>query len=124
MLLSGELEISADKHEHAAEDRRRLAVDGRDGVLALLEWQLCELPADPLHAYDLLSLEGQHRAAVVEAGEGGAVGVEEVVVVVHECLGHHLQLLLHRPLLVLPVVVVHGSIDDAPSDAKNNPGVK
>lgn len=104
VLLSGELEVTSYKDEDAADERRRLAVDGGDGVVALLERQLRELPTDLVGAQDLLPLEGEHGGLVVEACERGTVGVEEVVVVIHKGLGHHLELLFHFPL---PLILVH-----------------
>jgi hypothetical protein len=59
------LQIAADKHHHTASGTRRLAIHGRDVVLALLEGQTAELVADVLRSLDLLALERQHRTLLV-----------------------------------------------------------
>jgi len=59
VLLAGELEVAGDKDEHAA-GAGGLAIDGGDGVLALLEGEAVELGGDVLGALNLLTLEGQH----------------------------------------------------------------
>lgn len=48
MLLTSKLEIAADEDEHAASGAGGLAVDGGDGVLALLEGEAGELGHDVL----------------------------------------------------------------------------
>lgn len=48
MLLASKLEIAADEDEHAASGAGGLAVDGGDGVLALLEGEAGELGHDVL----------------------------------------------------------------------------
>ena len=90
VVLAGELEVAADEDEDAARERRRgLAVDGGDGVPALAEGQLRQLPADLLGARDGVALEGEHGGVGgVERRERAAVGVERAVVVVHECPRH------------------------------------
>lgn len=94
VLLAGELEVATDEDEDASrEGRRGLAVDGTDGVPALLEGQPQQLPADLLGAGHHVSLEGEHGRLAVERGERGAVGVERLVVVLHEGPGHHVALI-------------------------------
>ena len=85
VLLAGELEVAADEHQDGAgEGRRGLAVDCADGVPALLEGQLRQLPADLLGASDGVALEGEHGGLAVQRGQCGAVEVERAVVVIHE----------------------------------------
>lgn len=60
MLFTGELEISTDEDKHTAAGARRLTIDGRDAVLALLERETGKLRHDALRALDLLTFEGQH----------------------------------------------------------------
>ena len=84
VLFAGELEVAADEDEHAAGGAGRLAIDGGDGVLTLLEGEAGELGGDVLGALERLTLESKHRAALVEVGEASAVSVERRVVVLHE----------------------------------------
>ena len=67
MLLANELEVTADEDEHAA-GAGRLAIDGGDVVLALLERKAGEFNDDALRALDLLTFEGQHGTFLVEIG--------------------------------------------------------
>lgn len=46
MLFSSELKIAADKDEHATSGTGRLAINGANGVLALLEGEARELGYD------------------------------------------------------------------------------
>lgn len=66
VLLSGKLEIAADKDEHTAGRSRRLAIDGGDGMFALLERERCELVNDVLRALDLLTFKSQHGSLLVK----------------------------------------------------------
>lgn len=86
MLLAGELEIAADEDKHAAGGARRLAIDGGDAVLALLEGETGELSDDVLGALDLLSFEGKHRRFLIEVGQSRSISIESGVVVLHKCL--------------------------------------
>jgi len=105
VLLAGELEVPADEHQDAAgEGRRGLAVDGADGVPALLEGQLRQLPADLLGACDGVALEGEHGGLAVERGQRGAVGVERAVVVFHEGPRHDVAVALDRVDVALGAV--------------------
>lgn len=92
MLLAGELEVAADEDEHAAGGAGGLAVDGGDGVLALLEGEGRELSDDARGTLDLLAFEGEHRGLLVEIGEAGPVGIEGGVVVLHERLRHRVRI--------------------------------
>lgn len=58
MLFASELEVTADKDEHAAGRTRGLAIDGGDAVLALLEGEADELGDDALGALGLQALKG------------------------------------------------------------------
>jgi len=86
VLFTGELEVAADEDEHAAVDTGRLAVDGGDGVVALLEREASELGDDVGSALDLLAFEGEHGSILVEIGQTWTVVVEGGVVVLYECL--------------------------------------
>ena len=88
VLLSGELERSADEDEDTAGGARGLAVDGRDVVEALLERQARQLLDDRLRSLDLGAFEGQHRVVLVQIAEGSSVRVEGAVVVLDEGLGN------------------------------------
>jgi len=76
VLFAGELKVAADEDEHAAVDTGRLAVDGGDGVVALLEREGSELGDDVGSALDLLAFKGEHGSILVEIGQAWAVGVE------------------------------------------------
>lgn len=105
VLLAGELEVAADEHEDAAgEGRRGLAVDGADGVPALLEGQLGQLQADLPGAGHAVALEGQDGGAAVERGERAAVGIERLVVVLHEGPAHHVALAPRSPVGAAPLL--------------------
>lgn len=77
---------AGDEDEDAALGPRGLAVDGVDLVLALLEGERSELASDGGGAAELLALEGEHGAVLVQPHKRGAVGVERLVVVLHERL--------------------------------------
>lgn len=100
-MFAGELEIAADEDEHAGVDAGGLAIDGGDGVLALLERERGEFGDDVLGTLDLLTLEREHGPFLVEIRESGAVGVEGGVVVLHECLRQRVW--IH--CLLLPSIV-------------------
>ena len=88
---------AGDEDEDAALGPRGLAVDGVDLVLALLEGEGSDLAGDGGAAEELLALEGEHGAVLVQPDQAGAVGVEGLVVVLHERLGHRVG--IHgRPL--------------------------
>lgn len=99
VLLAGELEITADEDEHAVVDAGGLAVNGGDGVEALLEGKGGELGDDVGGALDLLTLEGQHGTFLVEIRQSGTVAVEGAVVVLHKCLCQRVW--IHLSLLSL-----------------------
>jgi len=86
MLFAGELEITTDEDKHTAVSARRLTIDGGDGVMALLERERSEFSDDILRSHNLLTFEGKHGTFLVEISEGGTIGVEGGVVVLHECL--------------------------------------
>ena len=66
VLFAGELKVSADEDEHAGVDAGGLAVDGGDGVVALLEREGSELSDDAGSALDLLPFEGQHGTLLIQ----------------------------------------------------------
>ena len=86
VLLAGELEVAADEDKHAVGGGGGLAVNGGDGVKALVERERGELGDDVLGALDLLAFEGEHGAVLVEVHQSGAVVVERRVVVFNERL--------------------------------------
>lgn len=96
MLLAGELKVARDEDEHAARGARGLAIDGGDGVLALLEGKRSELGNDVLRTLDLLAFEGQHGFVLVKRPQISTVRVERRVVVLHECLRHRIWIHLRR----------------------------
>lgn len=57
VLLASELEIAGDEDEHAAAGSGRLAIDGGNGMLALLEGEGREFGDDALGALNLLPFE-------------------------------------------------------------------
>lgn len=108
VLLAGELEVAADEHQDASgEGRRGLAVDCADGVPALLEGQLRQLPADLLGPCDGVALEGEHGGLAVERG---AVEVERAVVVIHEGPRHDVALALASVAVALAVHFLPASV--------------
>lgn len=94
MLLAGELEVSRDEDDHSAGGAGGLAIDGGNLMLALLEGKTSELGDDVGGSHDLLALEGEHGAVLVEVGEAGTIGIEGGVVVLDECLGDRVW--IHR----------------------------
>ncbi|XP_020202557.1 uncharacterized protein LOC109788280 [Cajanus cajan] len=84
VLFSGELEVAADEDEHAGVDAGGLAVDGGDGVVALLEREGSEFGDDVGGALDLLALEGEHGTILIETHQACSVGVEGAVVVLYK----------------------------------------
>lgn len=104
VLLAGELEVAADEDKDASRKRRRrLAVHGADGVPALLEGQLRQLRGDLLGAGDAAALDGEHGGGSVERG---AVGVERLVVVLHEGPGHRVAVARTSAVAPLPVHIM------------------
>lgn len=95
MLFAGELEVTGDENEHTGSRTRRLAIDGRDVMLALLEGKRGELSDDALDSLDLLTFEGEHGSFLVETSETDAVGIEGGIVMFDEGLrysvGIHLR---------------------------------
>lgn len=111
VLLAGELEVAADENQDASgEGRRGLAVDCADGVPALLEGQLRQLPADLLGPCDGVALEGEHGGLAVERGQRGAVEVERAVVVIHEGPRHDVALALASVAVALAVHFLPASV--------------
>lgn len=94
VLLGAGADRAGDEDEHASLGSRRLAVDGDDLVLAMLEGERAELAGDGGRALELLALEGEHGGVLVQPHQRGAVGVERPVVVLHEGLGHRVR--VHR----------------------------
>jgi hypothetical protein len=94
VLLGGGAYGAGDEDEHASLGPRRLAVDGDDLVLAVLEGERAELAGDGGRALEFLALEGEHGGVLVQRHQRGAVGVERPVVVLHEGLGHRVR--VHR----------------------------
>lgn len=76
VLFTGKLEITGDKNKHTAGGPRRLTINCRDMVLALLERQTGELRHDILRSHDLLALKCQHRAFLVKVSEPGPIRIE------------------------------------------------
>jgi len=97
VLFASELKIPGDKDEHAAGGTRRLAIDGGDVVLALLEGEAGELSDDVLRALDLLAFKGQHGSFLVERNQPCAIRIEGGVVVLHESLGNCVWIHLLSP---------------------------
>ena len=60
VLVGGSADGAGDEDEHASLGPRRLAVDGDDLVLAVLEGERAELAGDGGRALELLALEGEH----------------------------------------------------------------
>ena len=101
VLLTGELEITGYEDDHAASGTRGLAIDGGDGVLALLEGEAGELGDDALAALGILSFEGQHRRFLVQIGQPRPIRIEGRVVVLHERLRHRVWIHRRRRWLCL-----------------------
>lgn len=79
------LHVPRDKHQDAPRDGGlEVHRAGRD--LALVERQRRQLCGDRGGALALVALKREHRLVLVEAGQGGAVAAEEVVVVLQERL--------------------------------------
>lgn len=85
-MFTGELKVTADEDKHASVDGGWLAIDGGDGVMALLERQRSELGDDVGGTLNLLTFEGKHGSFLVESGKSSTVVVEGGVVVLHKCL--------------------------------------
>lgn len=77
VLFAGELEVAADEDEHAGV----MAIDGGDGVMALMEGEGGELGDNVLWTLNLLTFEGEHGTFLVETCKTATVGVEGCVVV-------------------------------------------
>ena len=103
VLLAGELEVAADEDEHAAGGRGGLAVDGGDGVVALVEGEGGELGDDVLGALDLLALEGEHRPLLVQVHQPPPVVVEGRVVVLHERLRQRIW--IHSDMILFQFLI-------------------
>lgn len=101
VLFTGELEIPTDENKHAASGSRWLTIDGGDAVLALLERQTRQFSGDLLSALELLALEAEHRAVLVEIHQARPVAVESAVVVLDEGLRHRVWIHLSLPSLSL-----------------------
>lgn len=56
-------------------------------MLALLKGQAGKLGNDILGSHDLLALESEHGAILIEVSKAGTIGIEGGVIVLHECLG-------------------------------------
>jgi len=76
MLFAGKLEVAADEDEHAAVTSGGLAIDGGDGVLALVEGKGSELGDDVLSALDLLAFERKHGTFLIQIRQIVAVRIE------------------------------------------------
>lgn len=76
MLFAGKLEVSADEDEHSGADAGGLAIDGGDGMLALVEGKGSELGDDVVGALDLLAFEGKHGSLLIEIAEIVSIGIE------------------------------------------------
>lgn len=102
-MFAGELEVAANEDEHAAGGARGLAIDGGDGVLALLEREAGEFGYDVLGAHYFLTFEGKHGCLLVKVCQSRSIRIESRVVVLHESLRHRIW--IHPPpppLLALP----------------------
>jgi len=86
MLFTSELEATGDEDEHAAGGTRRLAVDGGDCVLALLERESGELRYDALRSLDLLTFKSQHGSVLIQVRQSRTVRIERRVVVLDKRL--------------------------------------
>ncbi|GLT86706.1 hypothetical protein SLE2022_048270 [Rubroshorea leprosula] len=98
MLFDGELEVTTDEDTHPASGTGRLAIDGGDTMLTLLEGEIGEFGHDVLRALDLLTFEGQHRTFLVEICKAGTIRIEGAVVVLDEGLGQGVRI---HPIPVL-----------------------
>ncbi|MFS7948489.1 hypothetical protein Hanom_Chr06g00560611 [Helianthus anomalus] len=67
VLFTSKLEITTNKDEHAARRSRGLAIDGSDGMFALIEGERSELVDNVLRALDLLTFKSQHGRLLVES---------------------------------------------------------
>lgn len=76
VLFAGKLEVAADEDQHAGVDAGGLAIDGGDGVLALVEGKGSELGDDVVRALDLLALEGEHGTLLIQIRQIAAVRIE------------------------------------------------
>lgn len=83
VLAAVDVEVAGDEAEDAVV-HGRLCVEALDHVLDRAEG--VELVEDARDALELLSLEGEHGFLSVELLQVGSVGVEHVVVVLHELL--------------------------------------
>jgi len=94
VILGAGADGAGDEDEHASLGSRRLAVDGVDLVLAGLEGERSELAGNGGGALELMALEGEHGGLLVQPHQRRAVGVERLVVVIHEGLRHRVR--VHR----------------------------
>ena len=78
MLTLAGLEGSGDEDEHAARGAGGLAVDGDDVVDALVEREGGEIGGNGGGADELLALEGEHGALLVQPHQRRPVGVEHL----------------------------------------------
>lgn len=96
VLAFADGERPGDEDEHAARGASRLAVDSDDAVGALLEGEGGELGSDGGGAHELLALEGEHGALLVQPHQRSSAGVKRAVVVLHERLRHSVGVHLRR----------------------------
>lgn len=90
MLLSSKLEEAGNEDDDTTRRAGRLAIDGGYGMTALLEREAGELFGDGGGALDLATLEGEHGGVLVEKSKARAIGIEGLVVEIHELLGYRL----------------------------------
>lgn len=66
VLFAGELEITGHENKHSTGGARRLAINGGDLMLALLEGQTGEFTSNILHPKEFLALKREHGSFLIE----------------------------------------------------------
>lgn len=87
VFLALQLQGTADEDEDTASGAGRLAINGGDMVLTLLEREASELGSDGLGAGQFLTFEGKHGTILVEGGKACTIVVKDGVIVIHEGFG-------------------------------------
>ncbi|KAJ6702202.1 hypothetical protein OIU74_013366 [Salix koriyanagi] len=65
-MFAGELEITGDKNKHTTSRTRRLAINGGDVMLALLERESNKFRNDILGSLRLLTFKSKHRTVLIQ----------------------------------------------------------
>lgn len=91
LLLLIDQQTTGDHDHDAALRVRRLSIEGRDLVLHLLEGKRRQLLNNAADALNRGCFEGKHRVVTVETGQRLTVGVEGLVVELHELLSNILE---------------------------------